>query len=273
MAGDPGEVDGTDAETIRIEPAEPVDRAVRITLSRPEARNALNERMRAELGDALGRIEDQGDARVVVLRGDEAGEAFCAGGDVAEFADRDGDEQRAASALPRIYERVEALSLPVIAAVNGHAFGGGCELALACDLRIAHASALFGQPEVTLGIIPGGGATQRLPRIVGPGTASKLILTGEFVDAAEAGEIGLVEEVHGDGAFVDRIAELAETIATNAPLAVQAAKQAISASRSQTLEDGLEYERDLVADLFDTADKAEGIAAFREDRDPEWSGE
>jgi len=160
----------------------------------------------------------------------------------------------------------------VIAVINSHALGGGCELIQACDVRIAHERAKIGQPEINLGIMPGGGGTQRLPRLVGEGTAMRLILSGELIDAAEAAEIGLVDEVYGDEGFDDRVYELAGMMADKSPVALEFAKKAIEASSRMGLDQGIEYEAELFAQLFDRADKNEGIDAFFEDREPEWQG-
>jgi enoyl-CoA hydratase len=172
-----------------------------VTIDRPDARNALNAQVRAELKSVLDAVEATDDVRVVVLTGSDEAKAFVAGADVTELRERDLLAQREASKRPRVYEYVDDLRQPVIARVNGHALGGGCELAQACDVRIAHARAKLGQPEITLGIMPGGGATQRLPRLVGEGQAMRLILSGELVDAEEAYDIGLVDEVCGDDGF------------------------------------------------------------------------
>lgn len=265
-----------DCDHLSIAVDEPVEGAATVTLSRPDARNALDSRLRAELAAVCAALDDPArdvGVRVVVLTGDDEGQAFVAGADVTELRDRGALEQRRVSERPRVYEIVADLRQPVIARINGHALGGGCELALACDLRIAHERAKLGQPEIGLGIMPGGGATQRLPRLVGPGEAMKLTLTGEPVDATTAAEIGLVEEAHPDGAFDDRIAELAESMATKSPVALFRTKEAIRASARLPLDRGIDYEAELFVGLFDTADKAEGMTAFVEDREPEWSGE
>jgi len=261
-----------DFETVRVAVGERVDRVATVAIDRPEARNALNAQVRAELKTAFDAI-GASDLRAVVLTGAEGSGAFVAGADVTEFADRDAVDQREASERPRVYERVDGCPIPVIARVNGHALGGGSELALACDVRIAHADAKLGQPEIGLGIMPGGGATQRLPRLVGEGQAMRLILSGEIVDAPEAAEIGLVDEVHGDDAFDDRVYELAGMMAAKSPVALRRAKRAIKAASRMDLDRGIEYEAELFAGLFDTADKDEGVRAFLEDREPEWSGE
>jgi enoyl-CoA hydratase len=260
-----------ECETVNATVGDPAG-VVEVELCRPEARNALNSQLRRELGEVLDAIEAS-NVRVVVLTGATGTEAFVAGADVTELRERDGLEQREASRRPRVYERVENLTMPVIARINGHALGGGCELAQACDVRIAHERAKLGQPEITLGLVPGGGGTQRLPRLVGEGQAMRLILTGELVDASEAADIGLVDEVHGDDEFDERVDELAAAMAQNSPVALEFAKKAVSAASRMDLDDGIEYEAELFAQLCNTANKNEGIDAFLEDREPDWKGE
>lgn len=261
-----------DCETVSVAVGDRVDGVATVTLSRPEARNALDARLRAELSKVLAAIESDDRMRVVVLTGDDEGGAFVAGADVSELRERDAIEQRKVSKRPRIYERVADLPKPVIARINGHALGGGCELAQACDVRLAHERAKLGQPEINLGIVPGGGGTQRLPRLVGQGQALRLILSGELIDAEEAAEIGLVEEVHGEDELDERVYELAGSMATKSPIALEFAKTAVQASARMDLDDGIEYEAELFSQLFATEDKNEGIDAFFEDRDPEWQG-
>lgn len=258
-------------EHVRVEVGDRGRGIATVTIDRPDARNALNAQVREEMHDVIDAIEAS-DVRVVVVTGAEEAKAFVAGADVTEFRDRDALDQREASARPRVYDRIAALDRPVIARINGHALGGGCELALACDVRLAFAKAKLGQPEINLGIMPGGGATQRLPRLVGEGQAMRLILSGELVDAEEAQEIGLVEEVYDDLAALDeRVDGLAGAMAAKSRLAVRLSKEAISASARMSLPDGIDYEAELFAHLFATADKDEGIDAFLEGREPEWS--
>jgi len=278
IAGDRRDVVAVAADCDRVSVAvdEPVRGAATVTLSRPNARNALDARLRRELTAVCAALDDpdrDAGVRVVVLTGDDAGKAFVAGADVTELRDRTAFEQRHVSERPRVYETIAALKQPVIARINGHALGGGCELALACDVRIANERAKLGQPEIGLGIMPGGGASQRLPRLIGAGEAMKLTLTGELVDAAVAAEMGLVEEAHPDDTFDDRVTELAEAMAAKSPNALFRTKEAVRASAQLPLDQGLDYEAELFVGLFDTADKAEGIAAFLEGREPEWSGE
>jgi enoyl-CoA hydratase len=243
-----------------------------LTLNRPEKRNALNGPLRAELISALDAVADDPAVRAIVLTG--AGDkAFVAGADITEFAGRDVAEQAATMQGPRIYDIVSAIERPVIAAINGVCLGGGLELALACDIRIASSGARFGQPEVNLGLIPGGGATQRLPRVVGVGAALRLLLTGDLVDAAEALRIGLVEEITEPAACLPRAIAVAERIALNSPVAVAAAKRAATAALGLPLSAGLDLERAAFLACFGAADRAEGIAAFLEKRPPRFSGE
>ncbi|WP_425493628.1 enoyl-CoA hydratase/isomerase family protein [Natronosalvus vescus] len=257
---------------VDLEIGERVEHVATITINRPDARNALNAQVRRELKATLEAVETDDDVRVVVLTGADEAKAFVAGADVAELRERGPIEQREASKRPRVYEYVDDLEKPVIARLNGHALGGGCELAQACDVRIASERAKLGQPEINLGIIPGGGATQRLPRLVGEGQAMRLILSGELIDAEEAREIGLVDAMYPPEELDEHVYDLAESMATKSPIALEFAKQAVRASSRMELETGIEYEAELFAQLFGTADKNEGIDAFFEDRTPDWEG-
>jgi enoyl-CoA hydratase len=242
-----------------------------LTLNRPDKRNALNAALREAIIAALEAIAADAEVRAIVLTG--AGhKAFVAGADVTEFAGRDVAAQAATMRGRRVYDVVAAVERPVIAAVNGACLGGGLELALACDIRIASEAARFGQPEVNLGLIPGGGATQRLPRIVGTGAALRLILTGEPVDAAEALRLGLVEEVTAPAECLPRAIAVAERIARNSPVAVAAAKRATRAALGLPLSAGLDLERAAFLSCFGAADRTEGIAAFLEKRLPDFPG-
>lgn len=261
-----------ECELVNVTVGDRVSGVATVTLDRPDARNALNGQLRQELKDVLAAIEDS-EVRVVVLTGSDEAKAFVAGADVGELRERSAIEQREASKRPRVYEVVDDLRQPVIARINGHALGGGSELAQGCDVRIAHERAKLGQPEINLGIVPGGGATQRLPRLVGEGQAMRLILSGELIDAEEAREIGLVDIVCADEEELDEeVYGLAESMATKSPVALEIGKKAIKASSRMDLEAGIEYEAELFATLFSTADKDEGIDAFFEDREPEWKG-
>ena len=242
-----------------------------ITINRPEKRNALSAAVRRELVAALDAVEADTSVRVVVLTG--AGEkAFVAGADIGEFAERTPIEQREAMEGRRVFDVVASFPKPVLAAINGFALGGGCELALACDIRLAARSARLGQPEVNLAILPGGGGTQRLPRLVGHGTAMRLILTGELIDAAEAHRIGLVDEVVDDGALGSRARELAGSIARHSPVALKLIKQAVRAAAEMPMTAGLALERELFITAFSSEDRVEGVRAFLEKRTPRFEG-
>ncbi|WP_336358895.1 enoyl-CoA hydratase/isomerase family protein [Haloarcula sp. CGMCC 1.6347] len=261
-----------DCETVSVSVGDRVENVATVELCRPEARNALNTQLRSEFKQVFDAVPDS-DVRAVVLTGAADTGAFVAGADVTELRERDMLQQRDASKRPRVYEYVDECPMPVIARINGHALGGGCELIQAADIRIAHTDAKFGQPEINLGIMPGGGGTQRLPRLVGEGHAMRLILTGELIDATEAADIGLVDEVHDDDSFDERVYDLASSIAEKSPAALEFAKKSVRASSRMDLEAGIEYEAELFAQLFATGDKDEGIDAFLEDREPEWTSE
>ena len=258
----------TSFETLQIECDE---RVAIITINRPEKRNALNIAVRQELVAALDLLRNDTDTRVLVLTG--AGDkAFVAGADINEFAQRTPLEQRAAMSGRVVFEELADFPRPTIAMINGFALGGGCELALACDIRIAAQSALLGQPEIKLGVIPGGGGTQRLPRLVGPGQALRLIFSGELVNADEALRIGLVDRVVPDAELRTQTLHLARTIAAHSPVALQLAKNAVRAALETPLTAGLRYERELFITAFASEDKREGVAAFLEKRPAEFRG-
>jgi len=244
----------------------------RLTINRPDKMNALNGEVRCAIFGALDDLEDDDDVRCVVLTG--AGDkAFIAGADIREFKDARPVEQYRSMDRGNIYLAMEEFPRPVIAMINGYCLGGGCELAMACDIRIASDRARLGQPEINLGLIPGGGGTQRLPRLVGEGRALKLILTGEMIGAEEAGRIGLVDEVVPADQLSERTLELARTIASKSPVALQAAKESVQAARRTPLREGLEFERSWFALLFSTKDKDEGVDAFLNKREPRFTGE
>lgn len=242
-----------------------------LTINRPAKRNALNARVREELSAAVEEADADPDVRVLVLTG-AGDQAFVAGADVTEFADRTPIEQRRAMASPTVFDTVWQASLPTIAMINGWCLGGGCELALACDVRVGADTATLGQPEVRLGIIPGGGATQRLPRLVGYGKALQLVLSGETIDGVSAYEIGLLDEVVPAAELRARTLEIAGAMADKSPVALALAKRALRAALELPLSAGLEQERDLFALAFASEDKAEGVQAFLEKRKPEWRG-
>lgn len=242
-----------------------------LTLRRPEALNSLSSPVCEEVAAALARVSGDPAARVLILTGE--GRAFCAGADLKE---REGASPEAIwhhnRKIFQIPIDLEHLPVPTIAAVNGLALGGGCEIALGCDLRWAADTAEFGCPEVTRGIIPAAGGTQRLPRLVGPSHAMALILTGGRINAQEAYRIGLADAVVPLGDLMAAVREVAGTIAANAPLAVQAAKQAVRYGLTHTLDAGLRLEGELQRMLYATEDCREGIMAFRERRPPRWAG-
>jgi len=243
-----------------------------VTVNRPDKRNALDAETRREFLEALEQLKVDREVRVVVLTG-AGNKAFIAGADITEFATRTPVDQYRASRMPSVYQAADEFPKPLIAMINGYCLGGGNELAMACDIRMASDRAKFGQPEVNLGIIPGGGGTQRLPRLVGLGVAFKLIYSGQIIDAAEAHRIGLVDEVVPHAELAARTLLLAETIAAKSPVALQLIKEAIRASVRAPLDDGLRHEQSLFALAFSTKDKAEGVAAFRDKRSPRFTGE
>jgi enoyl-CoA hydratase len=243
-----------------------------VTLNRPKVLNALNAALFAELDDAFRALASDDTVRAVILTG--AGEkAFAAGADIGELAQVTAAEGHALAARGQsVLRRLETLGKPVIAAINGFALGGGCELAMACTLRIASERARMGQPEVKLGLLPGYGGTQRLPRLVGKSAALKLMLTGDMVGAEEAFRIGLVDEVVPAEALLPRAEALARLIAQQAPLAVAACLQAVDSGYDLPLTLALELEASLFGLACATDDKAEGTRAFLEKRAPVWRG-
>jgi enoyl-CoA hydratase len=242
-----------------------------LTVNRPDKLNALNDQVREDLLAALAEIEHDDAVGVVVITG--SGEkSFIAGADIGEFAGRTPFDQRHAMRSPRIFDIMSSFPKPVIAMINGFCLGGGCELALSCDFRVASDKARFGQPEINLGLIPGGGGTQRLPRQVGLGHAMRLILSGDMIQAAEAKEIGLVELVFPHEELRAKTLELANRIASKSPLTLKVAKEAVRASQRMAIEEGVLYERDLFCLCFSSADKEEGVKAFLEKRPAQWTG-
>lgn len=243
-----------------------------LTLNRPKVLNALNAALFAELDAALDALGADDSVRAVIITG--AGEkAFAAGADIEELAavsQREGQEL--AKRGQRVFGKMETLGKPVLAAINGFALGGGCELALATTIRIASETAKMGQPEVKLGLIPGYGGSQRLPRLVGKGAAFKMLLTGGIISAAEALRIGLVDEVVPAAELMTRARALAATIASMAPIAVRECIAAVHDGYDLPLAEGLAREAALFGLCCGTADKAEGTRAFLEKRSAVWSG-
>lgn len=242
---------------------------VLLTINRPEARNALNTQLRHELTNTIGALGNDDDVRCIVITGDR--NAFMAGADIKEMLPK-GTAEITLSNVRRLWGIIADLPKPLIAAVNGVAYGGGCELAMHADIIVAGESARFGQPEVTVGIMPGGGGTQRLLRAVGKFKTMKMVLTGEPVSGREAFEMGLATEVVADEDVVSRALEIAIRIAAMPPLAVRRIKEVVLAGQDTGLAAGLMLERRTFDTLFDTADKAEGMKAFVEKRAPRFSG-
>jgi len=241
-----------------------------LIIDRPEVRNALDLDTVAAVREALGRLETDASVGVVIITG--AGEsAFVSGADINDIRERGRDEGLAAI-NSSLFAEIERFPRPTIAAVNGYAFGGGCELALACDIRIASDTAKFGQPELGLGIIPGAGATQRLPRLVGMGRAKYMILTGDVIDAKQALEIGLVSAIAPAGQLQLRARELAKKILRQGPLAARLAKIALNASARVDMDSGLLIETLAQALCYSSEDKREGTTAFLEKRKAKFSG-
>ena len=248
------------------------DRVATVTLNRPKVLNALNVAMVRELGEAFAALASNATVRVVLLRG-AGGKAFAAGADISELTNAgDALGQQMAESTQRVFRSIETLGKPVIACIDGFALGGGCELAMACTLRLASEAARLGQPEIKLGLIPGYGGSQRLPRLVGQGAALKMLLTGAMVDATEAHRIGLVDEVLPDDKLFERATELARLIAGMPPLAVAAAIEAVGRGADLPLDQALALESAIFGRLCGTEDKREGTQAFLEKRSAVWTG-
>jgi enoyl-CoA hydratase len=255
-------------ETILVERR---NRVAIITINRPEKRNALNIKTREEGARVLEELSSDETIRVVIFTG--AGDkAFVAGADIAEFEGRTAITQREVMLGRSLFTAIDNFPKPIIAMVNGYCLGGGCELALSCDLRIASDKASFGQPEINLGIIPGGGGTQRLTRLVGEGKAMELILTGDIIDAQTAYNIGLANMVVPAADLEARTMELANRIAEKSPVALRMAKEAVKLASRSNLDEGLRREVDLFALCFSSEDKDEGVRAFLEKRKPDFKG-
>ncbi|MFO1143332.1 MAG: enoyl-CoA hydratase [Amaricoccus sp.] len=254
-------------ETILVEVE---DAVATIRLNRPEALNALNGQLLDELAEALTELDVAPRVRAIVLTGSER--AFAAGADIKEMAPKGFAEMFLEDLFAAQSETILRCRKPVVAAVAGYCLGGGCELAMMCDLIIAADTAKFGQPEVNLGIMPGIGGTQRLTRLVGKSKAMEMCLTGRMMDAAEAERAGLVARVVPARDLVRDAQETAAKIAEKSPLAVRAIKEAVNRAYETTLREGILFERRLFDALFATEDQAEGMAAFGEKRRPEFRG-
>lgn len=234
-----------------------------IRFNRPDKLNAVNVDVWQELEKELVVCENDEKVRVVVLTGDE--KAFVAGADVAAMVDKDiGEAFELTDLTHRIQERLADMGKPTIAAISGFALGAGCEIALCCDFRIASDNAVFGQPEISLGIIPGGGGTQRLPRLINPSAAARMILLGELVKSNEARRLGLVDSVVEPAELNDTVASLAGRLARMPVMAVRAAKTAMRKGLNVSLKDGIQIEQDLFCMLFGTQDQKDGMKAFLE---------
>ena len=247
-----------------------MDGVALVTLDRPEVLNALDSETMRQLVEALESLDADDRVRAIVITG--AGErAFAAGADIKEMADATPVSLTIANSFAR-WERIRRIRKPIVAAVRGYALGGGCELAMACDMIVAADDAVFGQPEIRIGVIPGAGGTQRLTRALGKARAMELILTGAQLPAAEAAAHGLVNRVVAREQTLPVALELAAEIAAQPPLAVMAAKEAINRAFELSLEAGLEFERRNFFLLFASEDQKEGMAAFVEKRKPRWKG-
>ncbi len=250
------------------------------TLNRPEKLNALNKHSHMAIKEQCARVESDDNVRCIVIRGApppaEEGKrqkpaAFAAGADISEFAGKNSDDVRPFFE-DNAWEAVWSLSKPTIAMVDGFALGGGTELALSCDIRIASERAKFGQPEINLGLIPGGGGTQRLCRLIGYGKAMEMVLTGEMVNASEAMEIGLVNKVVSADELEDSAMSIARSISLKSPYTVKVAKRAVRSSLELPFSEGILTERSEFVALFDTEDKEIGVQAFLERKEAEWVG-
>ena len=240
-----------------------------IRLNRPESLNALNRALVADLTQMLLDLDQDSEVRAIVITGNER--AFAAGADIKEMAGESAIDMLILDQFQK-WDQIKRLKKPLIAAVSGYALGGGCELAMLCDIIIASETAQFGQPEIKIGVIPGAGGTQRLTRAIGKSRAMEYILTGRFFSAQQAYEWGLVSRVVPVELYLEEAIKLAAEIASMPPLAVQLAKQAILKSYELSLEEGLHFERRNFYLLFATEDQKEGMKAFIEKRSPQWKG-
>ncbi|MGC8855427.1 MAG: enoyl-CoA hydratase-related protein [Anaerolineae bacterium] len=240
-----------------------------ITLNRPQAMNALNHTLLAELMSALEAFDYNDEIGAMVITGNE--KAFAAGADIKDMAEASVVDMLLRGTID-LFDRIRHIKKPIIAAVSGWALGGGCELALSCDLIVASESAKFGQPEITIGVIPGAGGTQRLARLLGKHLAMEMVLNNRTLSASEALHFGLANRVAPVERYLDEALSLAEEIASRAPLAVRMAKEAINAAFETSLSEGLMAERRNFYSLFATEDQKEGMKAFLEKRKPQWKG-
>jgi len=255
-------------ETITLER---IDKVAILTINRPEKLNALSNTVHREGVAALDELRCDDSVRVVVITG--SGEkAFIAGADISEFEGKTPVTQRATFLERTLFNSIDIFPKPIIAMVNGFCLGGGNELALACDIRVCSENARFSQPEINLGIIPGGGGTQRLTRLIGEGRSMEICLTGDMIDAETAYRFGLVNHVYPAAELREKTLELAGKIADKAPIALQLVKEAVKFASRSNLDEGLRREVDLFAVCFSTEDKVEGVSAFLEKRKPDFKG-
>ncbi len=253
-------------EFILVQRQEPI--AV-VQINRPNQLNALNSRVMQELTGALEELDADSAIRCIIITGSER--AFGAGADIKDMADATPVEMLERNWIA-YWDRIKKVTKPVIAAVSGYAYGGGCELAMACDLIVASESAVFAQPEINLGVIPGAGGTQRLTRALGKSKAMEMVLTGRPLSAREAEARGLVARVYPTEVYLDEAKTLAREIASKAPVALRLAKESVNKAFETSLADGLDFERKMFYFLFGTEDGHEGMKAFVEKRKPEWKG-
>ena len=253
-------------ETILLEIEAPI---ATVTLNRPKALNALNATLMSELVNALTRLDADEAVRCIIVTGNER--AFAAGADIKEMAGATPVDMLTRNNLER-WDAIRKVAKPLIAAVSGYALGGGCELAMSCDMIVASETARFGQPEINIGVMPGAGGTQRLTRALGKARAMELVLTGDYLGAHEAHARGLVNRVAPPELYLEEAKKLARRIAAQPPIAVRAAKDAVLKAQDLSIEEGLDYERRLFYLLFATEDQKEGMAAFIEKRPAEWKG-
>ena len=240
-----------------------------VTLNRPEAMNALNHTLTRELMDALEAFDNDDAIGAMVITGNQ--KAFAAGADIKEMADKTVQQMYDNDPIAQ-FGRIRTIRKPVIAAVSGWALGGGCEIALSCDMVIASETAKFGQPEITIGVIPGAGGTQRLPRAVGKAIAMEMVLNNRTLSAAEALQFGLINRIVPVEAYLDEALKLAEEVASRAPVAIRSAKKIVNQAYERFLGDALTEEKKDFYNLFTTEDQKEGMRAFAEKRKPQWKG-
>ena len=249
-----------------------VDKKAYIKIDRPKHLNSLNKETLLEIEEAVDIISDEENIRVLIITG-KGDKAFIAGADISEMKDMNSNKAKEFATLgQQVFKKIENCPKPVIAVVNGHALGGGCELALACDIRIASKNAQFGQPEVGLGIIPGFGGTQRLSRIIGDGLAREYIYTGRYINGKKAKEIGLVNHLTELEELDKKAEEIADEIIDNGPIAVEKAKEAINYRLNSSQDEGLEFEARAFGECFNTYDQKEGMKAFLNREKPQFKG-